>query len=148
MLKVYWNYLKYVMQHKWYVAIECFKNGLYIHAFTHDLSKLRPSEFFPYAEKFFSGDYSYKYFWVEERFETAWFLHQRRNKHHWDYWVNSSGRPIPMPEKYVLQMICDWNGMGRKFGDTAAIFYSENKDRMKLHRTTRDMIDMYLSECD
>ena len=57
-MRAYWNYFLYVLQHKWYVACECFKAGLYIHAITHDLSKLRPSEFFAYAEKFYGGDYA------------------------------------------------------------------------------------------
>lgn len=142
MLKVYWNYLKYITQHKWYVAIECFKMRLYLHAFTHDLSKLRPSEFFPYAEKFFSGDYAYRYLYVEQRFEEAWNHHQKRNRHHWDYWVNSSGMPIPIPKKYILQMIADWRAMGRKFGDTARDYYLKNMDRMKLHPRTKNQINI------
>jgi hypothetical protein len=144
MLKIYWKYLKYIMQHKYFVAIECLKMGLYLHAITHDLSKFRPSEFFPYAEKFFSGDYAYKYFYVESRFEMAWLKHQRRNPHHWDYWVDSSCKSLPMPRKYVLQMVADWNAMGRKFGDTAKEFYLKNQSKMKLHHTTRDLLDKLL----
>ena len=40
------------MNHKKNVGIEAWKDGLYIHAFTHDLSKFLPSEFIPYS-KFF-----------------------------------------------------------------------------------------------
>ena len=45
----YIKYLLYVIQHKYYVFIECWKDGLYWHGITHDLSKFMPSEFFPYA---------------------------------------------------------------------------------------------------
>lgn len=142
MLKVYWNYLKYIIQHKWYVAIECFKMGLYLHAFTHDISKFKPSEFFPYAVKFFSGDYAFKYFSVEQRFDEAWNHHQKRNKHHWDYWVNSDGHALPMPKKYISQMIADWRGMSKKFGDTARDYYLKNMHRMKLHNSTKNYINI------
>lgn len=144
MAKVYWNYFKYVVQHKWFVFIECCKMGMFVHAITHDLSKFLPSEFFPYAVKFFSGDYAYKYFEVEANFQLAWLLHQHRNKHHWDYWVDSRGSTLPIPDKYVKQMIADWRAMGRKFGDTAKDYYSKNQSRMKLHHTTRDLIDVIL----
>jgi len=49
-------YLKYIIRHKWYVGIECFKMGVYWRGITHDLSKFLPSEFIPYA-KYFYGDY-------------------------------------------------------------------------------------------
>jgi len=53
-MKKYLDYLKYVLEHKKNVFIECWKEGLYFHAFTHDLSKLLPCEFFPYANYFYS----------------------------------------------------------------------------------------------
>lgn len=140
----YWKYFKYVAQHKWYVAIECIKMGMPIHAISHDLSKFLPSEFLPYAVKFYSGDYAYKYFEVQNNFEKAWLLHQHRNKHHWDYWINSTGVALPMPRKYVKQMIADWRAMGRKFGDTAKAYYLKSVPMNKLHSATRNEIDKIL----
>lgn len=130
-LKVmYWNYLKYVLKHKWYVFLECLKIMQPWHGITHDLSKFLPSEFFPYAKWFYgkTGD--------KDGFDVAWCLHQHRNKHHWDYWVKSDGKPVPVPPKYIMQMIADWRAMGRTFGDTAESFYIKNKDRMILHGET------------
>ena len=124
------KYFLYICEHKKNVFIECWKSGLYIHAFTHDLSKFLPSEFFYYADMFFSNIH------VKEDFEKAWLLHQHRNKHHWDYWVNSDGKAIQMPVKYIIQMLCDWDGMGRKFGDTGKDFYIKNQHKMKLHNNT------------
>lgn len=144
MLKGYWNYFKYIVQHKWYVAIECAKKGMFLHALTHDLSKFRPSEFFPYQDKFFSGDYAYRFQEVEENFKSAWVLHQHRNKHHWGYWVDTDGIPVPMPARYIKQMLADWNAMGRKFGVQATEFYLKNRDNMILHDTTRAVIDAAL----
>jgi hypothetical protein len=146
LLKIYWNYFKYIMQHKWFVFVECIKIGIPIHGITHDLSKFLPSEFCPYAIKFFSGDYAYQYFEVENNFDFAWLLHQHRNKHHWDYWVNSSHKAAEMPPKYVKQMVADWRAMGRKFGDTANYFYRKNQSRMLLHHKTRYLVEQILEK--
>lgn len=135
---MYWRYLKYVIEHKKNVFIECIKSGQIIHAFTHDLSKFLPSEFVPYARHFQGpGD--------RNGFEYAWLLHQNRNKHHWNYWVNSSGDALPMPRKYVWQMIADWKGMSRKFGDTAVEFYHKNRENMNLHKDTRELVEIILA---
>jgi len=142
---MYWNYFKYILQHKWYVFLEAMKEGLWLHAFTHDLSKFLPSEFKAYADKFYGGDYCYKYFQVESNYEEAWLRHQRRNKHHWDYWVKSDGRPVPMPRKYVRQMVVDWRGMSRKFGDSAEEYFQKNYKEMTLHIDTESMISSILN---
>lgn len=144
-LSTYRRYFKYIAVHKWYVFIECLKIGCIWHGITHDLSKFLPSEFFPYAAKFYSGDYAYKYFEVENAFDIAFCLHQHRNKHHWDYWVPSDGKPVPMPFKYVSQMVIDWTAMGRVFNDTAADYYKEHKAQMKLHTETIERIEEILS---
>lgn len=141
---MYWKYFKYIIQHKWFVFIECLKLMQPWHGVVHDLSKFLPSEFFPYAHKFFSGDYAYKYFEVEDAFSKAWLLHQHRNKHHWDYWVKSDGSPVPMPGKYVVQMIADWRAMSRKFGGTAVEYYVKGKQGMVLHSETVDLVECML----
>jgi hypothetical protein len=116
--------------------------GMYLHAFTHDLSKFFPSEFFPYARKFFFGDYAYRYFKVEDEFEFAWFLHYKRNKHHWEYWVDCNGDPAPMPIKYVNQMIADWKAMSRKFGNDPKLWYKSHVDEMKLNIQTIRILEV------
>lgn len=131
---MYWIYFKYVIEHKWNVGIECLKMGLFWHAITHDLSKFLPSEFIPYAKHFCAGP-------NRKLFEIAWCIHQHRNKHHWDYWVKADGNAVPMPRKYVKQMIADWRGMSRKFGDTAVEYYVGNKKRMILHKDTVVIIE-------
>ena len=49
-MRKYWDYFKYIVEHKKNVGIECLKAGMFIHAITHDLSKFLPSEFIPYAK--------------------------------------------------------------------------------------------------
>ena len=49
-MKPHWIYLQYVLRHKWYVFQECLKYGLIWEGIVHDLSKFRPSEWFPYVE--------------------------------------------------------------------------------------------------
>ena len=153
-MKIYWQYFKYVCEHKKNVGIECVKMGLFLHAITHDLSKFLPSEFFPYA-KYFFGKYGVKLEdpkpWqnlikqlVSDKFGKAWLLHQHRNKHHWDYWVNSEGKAIKMPKRYVKQMVADWRGMSKKFGGTASSFYIKNKETIRLHSHTRQYLEELL----
>jgi len=137
---IYFKYLYYILNHKWDVGIECIKLKLYWHAITHDLSKFYPSEFKAYAKHFYAGP-------NRSLFETAWCLHQHRNKHHWEYWVKADGHTVPMPEQYVKQMVADWKGMARnKKFDPAGIFYIKNKYKMKLHKQTKACILKLLYE--
>ncbi len=145
--------------------IECWKEGLYFHGFTHDLSKFRPSEFMPYA-RYFYGDYISNTVLnnvscienkskiktkeiIKEEFERAWELHYKRNKHHWNHWIICNGEIlIDMPEKYIKQMICDWKGMARKFGGTAQEFYMKNYDKIQLTRKSRLDLEFELGLID
>lgn len=140
--KYYFRYFKYVLKHKWYVMLECWKMGLIWQGIIHDISKFHPKEFFPYAHKFQGGDYAFKYFEVENDFQYAWLRHQHKNKHHWNYWIVNQIKKdaLPMPEKYVKEMVSDWKAMGKMFGDTAEDFYWKNKEKMILHYITIGMV--------
>ncbi len=151
----YFSYLWYIIQHKWNVGIECLKAGLWWHAITHDLSKFRPSEFFPYARFFTRKNRTKNYKTSDEtdmNFQSGWCLHQKRNRHHWNYWVSVTRKneiaAIPMPMKYVRQMICDWKGMARKFGGTWWEYYWKNRDDMILHAKTMVRINQLLKRED
>lgn len=150
----YWQYFKYVMEHKKNVFIECWKEGLYLHAFTHDLSKFSPKEFIPYANWFyddlgvkhkdFTGDYDQlTHDYLEEEFKKAWEHHYKNNKHHWNYWIGQD-----MPEAYIRQMICDWKAMSRKFGDTVQEFYMKNHDKIELTHSSRVLLEFKLGLID
>lgn len=141
LIKACYDNLKYILIHKYNVAIECIKMGLYWHAITHDISKFLPGEFFAYAERF-HGDNKNR-----RALDQAWVFHKNRNPHHWDFWVKANGTPIPMPEKYVKQLIADWHGMGRQKGfDSAIVYYNKARSRMVLHKETIKLIHRYLFE--
>jgi len=140
---MYWKYLKYILEHKKNVGIECLKMRMPIHAITHDLSKFRPSEFIPYAKFFYAKDRANNYKASDENdpnFQKGWNHHQKRNKHHWNYWVSVTRAeeiiPTEMPMRYVKQMVADWNGMSRKFGGTTLEYVRRNRGDMLLHPMT------------
>lgn len=157
---MYREYLKYVLEHKKNVFKTCWKRGLYLHAFTHDLSKFLPSEFIPYA-KWFYGKYGLKlkevyvfnkvpinraeevlhelYSKSKQDFYRAWEHHYKHNKHHWNYWI---GKRIPY--KYIIQMICDWEAMSLKFGGTAQEYYMNNYDKIDLTVESRCELEFHL----
>ena len=156
-LRCYLSGIWYFIRHKWYVFRACCKYKLYRAAITHDLSKLLPSEFFPYA-RFFHGSnppqkdengYYHKPGLVEEM-DIAWLKHQRRNPHHWQYWVLledcGNTKVLEMPDKYVREMVCDWVGAhkAQKAKGTVRDWYDKNKDKMTLHPDTQKRIEELL----
>lgn len=115
------KYFILTIKHKWFV----FWAGLKLKApiwllITHDLSKFRLSELPHYQRQFFGkGD-------DPAGFISCWLRHQNRNKHHWEYWIPRTGHnrceppykdnePIPMPDKYIKEMIADWIGASRAY---------------------------------
>ncbi len=160
-MKTCWRYLRYVVRHKWYVMLACFKQGLYWQGIVHDLSKLRPSEFFPYANYFY-GEKPNSYWeacnkygcyeaapWgslpediIQTKFDFAWLLHQKRNPHHWQWWLlpedDGGIKILPMLEKYLMEMLCDWEGAGKAQNNTTPTreWYLANKSKMQLNPET------------
>lgn len=199
------KYLGYLLRHKWYVGIECFKRGLYWRGIKHDWSKFLPSEFVPYANYFygqpkigdtiqcsfdntgcdgtviktrenrlvggssrfdtdcFIRDKHGQEFWVmfyeidkilsapKQPFDIAWNHHQKRNPHHWQYWVlmndNGSVEAMPMPFEDKVEMLCDWMGAGaaikRKAPSKAETkaWFDKNRANMKLHSSTIEWLE-------
>jgi len=160
----YLLYLKYLLRHKWFVSIECWKRGLYFLGLIHDFSKFLPSEFFPYV-RFFHGEDAtqearesrYQSINHAQRyFQRAWQLHLMRNQHHWQNWMNFQDEGtriiLEMPKKYAVEMVCDWIGAGRAQGyyncnkpmEEVNAWYKKNKNRIILHPNTRDFIETLL----
>jgi len=136
--------------------LECFKWGLYWQGITHDLSKLLPSELIPYA-RFFCGHikkgrdntgYYKPTDTGDKAFDFAWLLHQKRNRHHWQWWIlpedEGGVKILKMPDKYIKEMLCDWKGAGRAQGtpDTKK-WWIANNHKMQLHPKTREWLDVY-----
>jgi hypothetical protein len=145
--------------------VECFTFGLIWRGLMHDLSKFLPSEFIPYANHFYNKDGSKKekrnktgYYKPidtgDEAFDFAWLLHQKRNRHHWQWWVLSEDegnqKIFLMDTVSMYEMICDWIGAGKaqgfvspkndRFKETRE-WYNKNKNKMHLHEYTRDYIE-------
>ena len=105
-MKAHWNYLKYVVRHKWYVFWACLEMGVPIWiALFHDWDKFLPDEWFPYVHTFYAPDGT-KQYKESVDFAHAWMLHQHRNKHHWQYWleiaVPSHNTSVPLPKTDYL----------------------------------------------
>ncbi len=155
---------KYLIRHKWFVMLECFKRKKYWLGITHDLSKFLPSEFPPYAKFFYGKDSQQEY--RESRyqsietaqgyFQRAWQLHLNRNKHHWQNWINIQdvGTKVifEMSEKYAIEMICDWIGAGRAQGyydknrpmKEVRNWYHKNQKKIILNYRTRYFVESTL----
>lgn len=157
------KYLKNLLRHKWFVFIEACKLGVPLLGIIHDMSKFLPDEFFSYARYDFSDDGNND---DKERadFDLAWLKHQRRNKHHWQHWLlmNDSGiahydewdncpcwmkqvEPLPMPDRYIREMVADWKGAGRAYGNPDTVgWYMKNMNKIILHPETEKKVLKYL----
>lgn len=146
------QYLKYVLRHKWFVFLACMKlNVSFVQAVVHDWSKFLPSEWIPYARTFYAPDGSKQYL-PGDTFARAWNHHQKRNKHHWQYWLitwdKGTSEPLPMPEKYIREMLADWIGAGRAIHGRIEVaeWYEKNRENIKLHTGTRRIVERLMEE--
>lgn len=162
-LSMAWRYLKYIARHKYYVWVAGRQLGVsFWRLLTHDLSKLRPSEFISYC-RYFYGEYPklctipegmHGLVLTEEEvlraFNLAWLRHQHRNSHHWQHWVlrEDSGKLLllPMPLPAIKEMVADWAGAGRAITGRWEVWewYQKNKDKMLLEQKTRWIAERYL----
>ena len=121
------QYGKYVIVHKWYVLIECFKMRLFWRGIVHDLDKFKPKQWKAYANHFHEKDGTrkvvrnkigyYKPFDTGDiDFDLAIKSHSQKNTHHWQYWCfpkDKTGlRTFEIPDNDIKEMICDWIGAG------------------------------------
>lgn len=163
----YIKYLKYLLRHKWYVGLACFERGLYWQGLIHDWSKFLPDEFIPYSNFFYgekavprrdSTGYYKPTDTGDEAFDFAWLLHQKRNKHHWQWWVlpedDGGLKVLPIPQKYLTEMVCDWIGAGKAQGHFSPPsdpyletrnWYGANKNKMKLEEKTRRTVEKIIN---
>jgi hypothetical protein len=158
-VKPHLHYLGYVLCHKWHVFVGCRALGVPLHqAIIHDWVKFLPVEWLPYVWQF----YGYKPTENEERvafmlglgirtraqieadFDAAWNHHQKTQPHHWQYWllVTDSDeprlRPLPIPQRFVLEMVADWYGAGMAINGTRDVesWFLANKHKMMLEDGT------------
>jgi len=152
-------YFRSVMCHKWFVLQECIKLGVPLwRAIIHDWDKFLPDEWLPYARCFYTPDGG-KQYQESPAFARAWLLHQRRNPHHYQFWLLTWDRgttePLPMPDVYRREMLADWRGAGRAYNadwqpsETAKWYLSRREMfRTLLHPETRAWIEQQLGVND
>jgi hypothetical protein len=211
------RYLGYVLRHKWWVFVA----GLYVGAplwrlLIHDWSKFLPSEWFAYVRHFYTevaprSDEPLGRALISRNakraaaFDAAWNRHQKRNPHHWQFWLltedrppaarfelhtESGGarrltsirdngsvlsareylrsyvepgsdclvtrlvaaanrsRPLPMPEKFVREMVADWMGAGRAITGRWDVqeWYATHREQIVLHPATRHRVEAILAK--
>lgn len=166
----HFRYLRYVIIHKWFVLLACWRRGLWWQGIIHDWSKFLPSEWFAYADFFYGfkptdndrsraiavlgyDPYPSHQTIADRRFafDVAWLKHQHRSPHHWQHWVlrEDSGATLTleMPKRYAMEMICDWEGAGRaitgRSGETAS-WYQKNRSKILLQSNTRALVEREL----
>jgi hypothetical protein len=156
----YLRYLKYLLKHKFFVMIECFKEGMIIEGIMNDFSKFSPLEFQAYANHF-CGENRNVYKYVSRNgyskdddpikdveFDKAWVHHIHHNPHHWQHWVipeNGSKEVIlEMPRKYMVEMVCDWVAAGKaqgRYRHQLKDWYDEHKEDIILAPYTRKWVE-------
>lgn len=154
-LKKFFGHLGTILHHKQLVFIYCCKCGIFWQGVFHDMSKFSPTEFFM-GVKFYQGDKSPN---TQERivygYSKAWLHHKGRNKHHFEYWtdyVNRDIKPIPMPNKYIVEMFCDRLSATKTYlkddyTTVAPLEYFLNSNNYKnktMHQETSDKLEHLL----
>ena len=153
-MKKHINYLWYVIRHKWYVFIECWKLGIPLLGIIHDWQKFTPAEWMPYVLSFWGPwKYNVRPKWLVDKFDYAWLHHQHFGPHHWQYWIltqdKNEDKILKMPDKYMREMLADWIGAGKAIlGKNANTlkWYTQNKNIIQLHSETREWIESKLHE--
>lgn len=151
-----WKHFKTVTHHRHLVMTGCFRVGLFWQGITHDLSKYSPTEFLV-GVRYFQGTRSPNTAERESKgYSEAWIHHKGRNRHHYEYWtdLNLSSRTyeaVPMPRKYLVEMIMDRIAacrtyQGRAYTDASALVYFMNSlERALMHPETRQQLEYLLS---
>ena len=148
------GHFRTVCIHRFWVCYYCFKCGLYWQGLTHDLSKFSPTEFVE-SVKYYTGTSSPIDLCKKENgYSIAWLHHKGVNKHHYEYWQDNFDKGtthLPMPYKYVLEMICDFLGAGRAYyGKSFTLekeyeWWENNKDKKSaMNQYTKQIVEYYM----
>lgn len=119
----------------------------------HDKSKYFDTEYNAYLDYFYPDKNSSKSKKaVDLAFDIAWYNHQKRNPHHWQYWllIRDEGEivPLDMDVIFIVEMICDWSSFHyTDLSSTAHKWYHDNKSKMILSDNTRRIIDEIFELC-
>lgn len=122
------KHLKKILVHKYWVFYFARRMGIGWQGFWHDMSKFSPTEFFE-SVKYYTGTRSPIDVCKERNgYSSAWLHHKGRNPHHYEYWQDNfdkGGEPLPMPDKYIKEMLCDYLAAGRAYNGKDYTFRDE-----------------------
>lgn len=118
--------------------------------FGHDASKQNPDEYQAYDAYFYGHNRSAE---VVAEFNRAWLTHIHKNPHHWQHYILHKDDPneeticIPMPDEFIVEMICDWWSFSWAKGNLFEIFdwYDERKDHIMLNEDSRKKVEQILT---
>ena len=155
--KKMFGHLCTIQTHRKWVRHYCFLAGIPWRGLIHDLSKYSPTEFFESA-RYWTGTTSP----ITEAkkingFSRAWLHHRGRNPHHWAYWTDNYSEGMItycMPEKYFIEMVCDFLAAGRAYSKNNFTYLKEykwwQKDRdngcKAMNQKNKIMLDIIFSD--
>jgi len=141
-VKPHLRYLSYVVRHKWFVFRAGRKTGAPLwQLLIHDWSKFSLAEWTPYVRSFYGSQPPTDE--TKRAFDAAWLHHQHRNPHHWQHYLlrEDSGnlKTLPMPAKFVREMVADWMGAGRAITGKWEVteWYAKNRETIQLAPSTQ-----------
>ena len=116
---------------------------------SHDYSKRTADEYDAY-DAYFNGPDGVKNEngpndKVKSDFNYAWLHHIHNNPHHWQHWVLLNDDleeglvALEMPDRYILEMICDWWAFSWAKGDLYELFnwWNDHSDYILFGDETR-----------
>lgn len=147
------KHLVLITKHRHQVLRNAIRCGIFFSALGHDLSKYSPTEFFKSA-KYYSGNGSPVY---AEREVNGFYSeiaihHTRRNKHHYEYWVDIfRGKLILkiIPYRYIMESVCDMLAASKTYnkkefsGNTVLKYFEEREKYYVMH----PMVKEYMKWC-
>ena len=130
------------------VATPEFHNAIYklgSHIVEHDQSKWSESEYDAYRMNFYPTILERETpnwdILVKEKFDKAWEHHYTHNPHHPEYWVKDTGIAEDMPLDYIVEMICDWLAMSKKFNNDIHEWYKDHGIKKNYSPTTKEILE-------
>ena len=121
-----------ITKHKYYVFYYCRKFGLIWQGLAHDMSKYSPTEFFESVRYYDDSKSPIVVCKEHNGYSNAWFHHKGRNKHHYEYWLDSidnGGNLVKMPLCYAIELVCDYLAAGRTYnGNSRSFTYAQEYD--------------------
>lgn len=131
-------------RYDWFYTLKFNKNQFVENLWLHDLSKFSIQESIPYANHDFSSGKT------SIEFDCAWIHHKNHNEHHPEYWLNPSKdgtlNPLPMPMIYIVEMIADWIGAGRTYGNELETWLPDNLHKFLWHEETATNVKFILEK--